>query len=351
MANESDPGGNSISGSSGNNGATGGIAANSNMPNKIFVEQLQDRQNFQSYFLAKEKNLSTGRNGKAFVSVYLSDRSGAIDARIWDNAEAVAHTFESGDVVWIKGVVQIFQGRKQVVVHKLDKVDSHLVEMQDLLSTAQHSPEEMYQQLKQIAEGMQDKNIRQLTLDVISDPEVREKLLPAPAAKTIHHAYVGGLLEHVLSICGLMKALHGHYALQKVELKLDLLLFGAIFHDIGKIWELQVHDSISYSDKGKLLGHMMMAVELVERKTARISGFPDDLKDLLKHIILSHHGKLEYGSPKTPMFLEAFIVAAIDDLDSKINSIDQFVKSERMTSQERWSRFNPLYERYFLLRY
>ena len=154
-----------------------------------------------------------------------------------------------------------------------------------------------------------------------------------------------------------MDLLVKHYALQNVKLDRDELLFGAIFHDIGKIWELDYENGIFYTDRGKLIGHMVMAVELVEKKASRLMGFPDALKDRLKHIILAHHGKHEYGSPKLPMFLEAFLVAAIDDLDSKVNTIDRFIKSEssatpagEATTGERWSRFNQLFERYFLLK-
>jgi 3'-5' exoribonuclease len=144
--------------------------------------------------------------------------------------------------------------------------------------------------------------------------------------------------------------MHAHYAEQGVDMKLDYLYFGAIFHDIGKIWELDPDGGISYTDKGKLLGHMIMAVELVEKKASRIFGFPEETKDHLKHIILSHHGRLEYGSPKVPMFLEAFLVAAIDDLDSKMNTISMFIKGERESGADKWSRFNQLFERYFLLK-
>lgn len=316
---------------------------------KVFVRDLQDKQTFNSVFLVRDKALLTGKNGKSYISLFLGDSSGTVDARIWDNVEGLAESFQSGDIVRVKGQVQIFQNRKQVIVHRLDKAQVDEYRMSDFVSSAERAPEEMYGELLKIAESIQDSNIRQLTLDVLKDPEIRQRLLVAPAAKSIHHAYVGGLLEHVLSICGLMKGLAGHYQKQKIDLKLDYLLFGAIFHDIGKVWELEVGNGISYTFKGKLIGHMVMAVELVEKKASRILGFPEDLKDLLKHIILSHHGKLEYGSPKTPMFLEAFIVAAIDDLDSKINTIAKFVESER-ESGDTWSKFNPMFERYFLLR-
>lgn len=312
---------------------------------KRFVRELQDRETFSSVFLTRDKTVAVGKNGKSFMSVVLSDNSGSVDARVWDNVEHVADLFQSGDLVRVKGAVQIFQGRKQVVVHKLERVEPADHDMNDFLTKAAQSPEEMFQKLLSFVDLIQNPSLKQLTLDVLQDPEIRPKILIAPAAKTIHHAYLGGLLEHILSICGIMKGLAAHYG----NLNLDYLLFGAIFHDIGKVWELQIDQGISYTDKGKLIGHMVMAVELVEKKASRIFGFPEDLKDLCKHIILSHHGKLEYGSPKTPAFLEAFIVAAIDDLDSKINTISQFIDGEK-SSGESWSRFNQMFERYFYLK-
>lgn len=318
---------------------------NSNSGAKRFVRELQDRETFSSVFLTRDKTIAVGKNGKPFMSVVLSDNSGSVDARVWDNVEHVADLFQSGDLVRVKGAVQIFQGRKQVVVHKLERVEPADHDMNDFLSKSAQAPEEMFQKLLAFVDLMQNPSLKQLTLDVLQDPEIRPKLLIAPAAKTIHHAYLGGLLEHILSICGIMKGLATHYG----NLNLDYLLFGAIFHDIGKVWELQIDQGISYTDKGKLIGHMVMAVELVEKKASRIFGFPDELKDLCKHIILSHHGRLEYGSPKTPAFLEAFIVAAVDDLDSKINTISQFIDGER-GSGESWSRFNQMFERYFYLK-
>jgi 3'-5' exoribonuclease len=317
---------------------------------KTFVRDLDDKQVFNGCFLARDKTVLTGKNGKSYVSVFLTDQSGAVDCRIWDNVDQIANTFQSGDVVKVKGQIQIFQGRKQGVIHRIEKAAPDEYEMKDLVSASRRKPEDMMAELLQMAESMEDPSIRQLVLDTLNDTEIRPRMLKAPAAKSIHHAYQGGLVEHILSICGLMKALHGHYALQGVDMKLDYLMFGAIFHDIGKIWELDPDGGISYTDKGKLLGHMIMAVELVEKKASRIFGFPEETKDLLKHIILSHHGRLEYGSPKVPMFLEAFLVAAVDDLDSKMNTITMFTKGERESGGDKWSRFNQLFERYFLLK-
>ncbi|MES2965712.1 MAG: HD domain-containing protein [Bdellovibrionota bacterium] len=319
---------------------------------KIFIKDLQAGQTFQSHYLVRDKAVLTGKNGKTYISLNLSDASGAIDARIWDNVESIGELFQNGDIVRVKAQIQLFQNRRQAIVHRVEKAVAGDYQMTDFLSVAARAPEDMMAELIQTAEMLEDRAIRQLVLDVLGDPEVRARMLRAPAAKTIHHAYVGGLLEHVLSICGIMKSTHAHYRAQGIDLKLDLLLFGAIFHDIGKIWELDAPEGtgITYTDKGRLLGHMILAVELVEKKASRILGFPEETKDLLKHIILAHHGRLEYGSPKVPMFLEAFIVAAIDDLDSKINTIAMFLKSERDSQGDKWSRFNQLFERHFLLK-
>ena len=307
--------------------------------------------------MAREKTLLTGKNGKPYISVVLSDSSGAIDARIWDNIDQMIDVFQSGDIVRVKGQVQVFQGRKQFHVHRLEKALTDEYRMEDFISASHRDSEVMMAELLKLAETLENHHIRTLTIDTLNDPEIRKRLLRAPAAKSIHHAYLGGLLEHVLSICGIMDLLVKHYALQNVKLDRDELLFGAIFHDIGKIWELDYENGIFYTDRGKLIGHMVMAVELVEKKASRLMGFPEALKDRLKHIILAHHGKHEYGSPKLPMFLEAFLVAAIDDLDSKVNTIDRFIKTESAATPagegatgERWSRFNQLFERYFLLK-
>ena len=320
---------------------------------KIFVKDLSEKQVFSSVFLARDKAVLTGKNGKTYISLFLADASGSIDARIWDNVDALIDGFQSGDIVRVKGQVQTFQHRRQVVIHRLERALPEEYSMEDFVSTSRRPPEQMMAELMHFAESIQHPAIRQLTLDTLNDPEIRKRLLEAPAAKSIHHAYVGGLLEHVVSICGLMKGIHAHYQAQQVEMNLDFLMFGAIFHDIGKIWELEISGGISYTDRGKLVGHMVMAIELIDRKASRILGFPQDVTDLLKHIVLSHHGRLEYGSPKTPMFLEAFLVAAIDDLDSKINTISMFMKNEREATSgtdERWSKFNQLFERHFLLK-
>lgn len=298
-------------------------------------------------FLVKDKVKGTGKNGRTFLSLLIGDKSGHIDARVWDRADEISELFEIGDIVKVKGLVQVYQGRKQIVVHKLDKAEEGTFNKEDFaIEDSKLDVHALYSEVMSIVSAVQSTAIRQILTDTLQDEEVKVLLLKAPAAKTIHHAKKGGLLEHVVSICKLMKMIASHYT----YLNEDLLIFGAIYHDIGKVWELEISrgDQIQYSHKGRLLGHMQLACELIDRKSQRILGFPEDLREILKHIVLSHHGKLEYGSPVRPYVMEAFVVASIDELDSKMDTMFNFIKDERETGDS-WSRYSEHFERYFYL--
>ena len=310
---------------------------------KLFIGDLTDKQSVQSTFLAKNKTLLTDKKGNSYISLYLSDKTGSMDAKIWDNVEQMNNSFASGDIVEIKGQVQLYQNKKQMIVHKVSVQDSPNIDFEDYVGATESSPAENLAQVLQIAQTIQSQPLQQLVLNTLNDPQIKEKLLHSPAAKSIHHAQVGGLIAHILSICKIMQFVSTHYP----RLNGDFLIFGAIFHDIGKIWELEwTPRGIRYTDQGKLIGHLVMSAELVEKKASQIMGFPEELKMICKHIILSHHGKLEYGSPKVPMVLEAYVVWMIDDLDSKIDSIDSFLRNDNSGDGD-WSSFFQLYGRHF----
>ncbi|MFV3408474.1 3'-5' exoribonuclease YhaM family protein [Bdellovibrio bacteriovorus] len=311
---------------------------------KQTVQSLQDKSNVDALFLVKEKNVSVGKNGRPFMGLQLGDATGTIDARLWDRVDELAREFEIGDILKVKGLVQIFQNRKQLIVHRLERVESSTVDMADFIPATARNAEDMMAELTQLVRSMKNDYLRQLVTDTLEDPEIRPMVLRAPAAKSIHHAWMGGLLEHILSICKIMDFMGTHYPF----LNRDLLLFGAIFHDIGKVWELSYDNGISYTDRGRLIGHMQIACELIDKKSSRILGFSEELRDICKHIILSHHGKLEYGSPKRPKFLEAMVVAMVDDFDSKVATVKTLMDNER-GSGEKWSRYSELFDRYFLL--
>jgi 3'-5' exoribonuclease len=311
---------------------------------KQTVLNLKDKDSVDSLFLVKEKNVGMGKNGRAFMVLQLGDSTGSIEGRVWDRVEDLSKEFDQGDIIKVKGQVQLFQNRKQLIVHRLERVDSSQINFEDYMPKASKDSEDMLVELLRMVRSMKNDHLRQLVLDTLEDPEIKPMVLRAPAAKSIHHAWIGGLLEHILSICKIMDFMGTHYKF----LNRDLLLFGAIFHDIGKLWELSYENGISYTDRGRLIGHMQIACELVDKKASRILGFTEELRDICKHIILSHHGKLEYGSPKRPKFLEAMVVAMVDDFDSKVATLKTIVDGER-ASGEKWSRYNELFDRYFLL--
>ncbi len=314
----------------------------------VSLKQLGDKDLVtERFFLVKDKTYGVGKNGRSFLSLLAGDRTGQIDCRVWDNVEELNSLFEIGDFVKIKGAVQIYNQRKQLVVHKLENVNALGLERSDYLVEQKNlDTNGLFSELHQYIQKIQSSYIKQLCLDCTSDSEIKNLILNSPAAKSIHHAERGGLLNHIVSICKLMDFIGNHYA----DLNKDLLYFGAIFHDLGKIWELEINknNQITYTEKGQLLGHMYLSCELVEKRSQKILGFPEDLRMILKHIILGHHGKIEYGSPKLPMFPEAFIVAQIDELDSKIDQVMNFVKIERQ-SGENWSRYHENLERYFYI--
>ena len=311
---------------------------------KQTVKSLQDKETVETLLLVKEKTVSVGKNGRPFMGLQLGDATGTIDSRLWDRVDELSRLFDVGDVIKVKGLVQLFQNRKQLVIHRLERVEPSTVNFEEFIPQASHNVEDMLAELTQLVRSMRNDHLRQLVLDVLEDPEIRPLVMRAPAAKSIHHAWIGGLLEHILSICKIMDFMGKHYPF----LNRDLLLFGAIFHDIGKLWELSYDNGIAYTDRGRLLGHMELACELIDKKSSRILGFTQELRDICKHIILSHHGKLEYGSPKRPKFMEAMVVAMIDDFDSKVATVRTIVEEER-NSGEKWSRYNELFDRYFLL--
>lgn len=314
---------------------------------KKFIRDLKEKDHFHSCFHVLDKTLGMDRNGKSYMSLHLGDSSGAINARVFERVDELAPQFQSGDFVKFKGFVQSFQGRLQVIGQDIQKAQPGDFQIKDLVKSAAGDIGQLVARLNEKVLTVKDKWIRGILEKTLADETVSASLVRAPAAKSIHHAYLGGLVEHVVSILEVMEGLSKHYTF----LNRDLLIFGAIFHDIGKISELGLDNGIHYTDRGRLVGHMGIACELIDENAAQIDGFPKDLKDILKHIVLSHHGKLEYGSPKLPMLAEAVVVAMIDDLDSKLNTISQFLTSEinQLPATENWSRFHPGFERYFYL--
>jgi 3'-5' exoribonuclease len=309
-----------------------------------FVSGLKDKTSVTSIYLVKDKALQTGKTGKTYVAFSLADRTGSVEARIWDNAENWFEQFDVDDFVDIKGFVQTFQGRRQLVVSALEVVSPGQLDLSDFLPSSKRDPNEVYAELAAVLSKIRNPFLKELVRSTLEDPQIGPLFRMAPAAKTIHHAYIGGLMEHVLSIANIMVSMKTNYP----HLDLDLLLVGAVFHDIGKVWELSFETSFGYTQVGRLVGHIPLGSELIEKKASQIQNFPFELRNICKHLVLSHHGKIEYGSPKLPMTIEAFLVAYVDDLDSKMESIWGLINADASSGQ-RWTRFSSLYGRHFMI--
>jgi 3'-5' exoribonuclease len=316
-----------------------------------FVRDLKDKDRVSSPFLVKFSAVGTDKNGKAFMNVVLMDRTGELEARIWDDVLRYAASVVRDQFIHVEGRVQSYQGRKQLVISSVQALREDEVEEKDYVAEGTLDVESLYSELLGFVASMRDPYYRGLCEATLrDDPEIADRVKRAPAAKSVHHAYRGGLLEHVVSICRILDSLASHYG--KVVDR-DLLLLGGFFHDIGKIWELSYDRTTDYTTEGKLIGHLVMGTELIDRKIAELESaegrlpgkFPMEKRLLAKHVVLAHHGQLEYGSPKRPKCLEALIVHYVDDLDSKVNAISKFIEAD--PSPGEWTQMNKMYGRFF----
>lgn len=282
-----------------------------------FVRDLADGQSVVSLFLVREKEIRTSpRTGKSWLQLSLGDRTGTISAKMWDNFDALVATFERDDVIHIRGRVKTYNGEKELTIEQIVPAAEHQYEMGDFLPHTKFDVEKLYADLRAAVSSVQNPWLQRLLASVVDDPEIAPRLKRAPAAMSMHHAFIGGLLEHVASLLGLADAICTHYR----ELDRDLVVTGVILHDIGKIEELRYARAIDYTTEGRLLGHITIGAMLVRKKIDAIPDFPKPLAVLVEHLILSHHGSLEFASPTVPQTREALALHFLDDLDSKMAS-------------------------------
>lgn len=296
----------------------------------------QENQTVTSNFVVATKQIKNKKNGELYLALILADRTGQIQANMWDNVGDALHAFEQDDFIKVKGMVQKYNGRWQVTIHKIRKLGDNEIDYADYLPKTSKDIDQLWRTLRDFVESFQDPWLKRLIQDFMADEAVATAYKNAPAAKTLHHAYVGGLLDHVVSLFTVCDLAARNYP----QVNRDLLLTGAFLHDIGKIHELAYQRSISYTTKGQLLGHMIIELEMLHEKLAAIPGFPDELKILIEHLIISHHGQYEFGSPKLPMFPEALLLHYLDDLDSKMESMRaQFERESELETA--WTSYNP----------
>jgi 3'-5' exoribonuclease len=284
------------------------------------------------------KEIRQKKTGEPYLSLHLADRTGEIEAKMWDNVAEVMDTFDRDEFLKVKGVVQVYQNRSQFTIHKLRRLEEHEVDFADFFPSSARDPEEMFAELHGIVNGFTNPHLQALLNSVLDDTPLMALFKLAPAAKTIHHAYRGGLLEHVLSLCQLSRLTAAHYK----TIDLDLLLTGAILHDIGKVEELSYARGFSYSSDGQLLGHIIMGLRLLHSKFDKLADFPPKLRTLVEHMIVSHHGELEFGSPKVPIFAEALLLHHLDNLDSKMDAVRSALQRDRAVEGEFTGWIAPL---------
>ncbi len=299
---------------------------------KLFIADLQGKEEIESVFLVKIMNTMEGKDGRKYFNIILSDSTGDLESRLWNYSEEVEKQISKNCFVKVRGKVNFFQGRKQFIISQIQKVDAAEVNEDDFMMKASKNPETMYKDLLGIVDKLSDVYIRDLLRSIITDGEIARRLKTWQAGKSIHHAYKSGLLEHILSCSYLAVNLSHHYKVNE-----NYVVAGCILHDLCKIYELTDGLNVEYTEEGKLVGHLVKGLEIVDRYSYKIKGFPHHMRMHLKHILLAHHGEYEYGSPKIPQTSEAFLVHLIDLMDSKMGTMEMIKKTDNATGH--WSGF------------
>ena len=296
----------------------------------------QENKVITSTFVVVSKQVKPKKTGEPYLALTLGDRTGLIEAKMWDNVEDAMDTFEQDDYLKVKGLINKYKNRFQLTIHKLRKLNDTEVDYSDYLPKTSKNIDELWQALADYVASFSDPHLKALLQGFLDDPEIARAYRTAPAAKSLHHAYIGGLLDHVVSLFRSCDLLARNYP----QVHRDLLLTGAFLHDIGKIHELGYTRTFTYTTRGQLLGHMVIELEMVQEHIARIPGFPAELKTLIEHLIISHHGQYEFGSTKLPMFPEALMLHYLDDLDSKMEAMRAHFERES-ENESPWTSYNP----------
>jgi 3'-5' exoribonuclease len=305
-----------------------------------YVSELRPNQVITATFLVHVKDIRQKKSGEPYLSLLLGDRTGEVDAKMWDNVGDVLEAFERDDFVKVKGLLQIFQNRPQLTIHKMAKIGDTDVDFADYFPASERDPMEMFAELRGIVSGIRNPHLLGLLNAFLDDESMARRYRIAPAAKSVHHAYLGGLIEHVLSLCTLCRVAAEHYKF----VDLDLLLTGAVLHDVGKTAELSYDRSFSYTTEGQLLGHIVIGLRMLQEKLQLLPDFPARLRTLVEHMIVSHHGELDFGSPKVPLFAEAMLLHHLDNLDSKMECMRAMVAKDRHVDGH-WTAYNASLER------
>jgi 3'-5' exoribonuclease len=312
-----------------------------------YISQLGEQEKIDQVFLVSEKQLRTNRNGNLYLQVRLSDRTGSLTGMLWNANDATYKSFNNGDFLRTQGAVQVHNGALQMILNRIERVDPKSVDEADFVTIADQDIAGFSAKMAGMLRAMKNYHLRNLAECFLSDEAFMAKFTAAPAGVKNHHAYKGGLLQHVVQLMELCASVTPHYP----DLDPDLLTIGAFLHDAGKIEELTYQRDLGYSDEGQLIGHVVIGVILLEEKLRQVKDlakeeFPQELALRLKHMIVSHQGQYEYGSPKLPMTLEAIALAYLDDLDAKMHSVGQLICDDANTDSP-WTPYYASLQRKF----
>lgn len=310
-----------------------------------YIRELGDSDGVDAVFLVTDKQVRTNRQGNSFLQVELRDRSGAMTGRLWNVGENLARQFDTGDFLHAKGKVQLYQGGLQMILTHLSPVKPDKLDIADFLPQTEQDISKLLERLKTILFRQANHHLRALTEAFLMDEAFVADFSRCPAGIRNHHAYVGGLLEHVVTLLDAAERILPLYP----SLDKDLLLTGIFLHDVGKVRELAYQSSFAYTDEGQLIGHIVMGVEMLNEKLKDAEQlteepFPRELMLRLKHLILAHHGTYEFGSPKLPMTPEAIALHHLDNFDAKVHSFTRDIREDR-NAQSAWTLFNPNLQR------
>ena len=308
-----------------------------------YVKDIKEGEQIRDLFLVGNKTQLVSNAGKPYLNLILRDRTGQLEGRVWDRAEEIGKRFERDDIVEVTGSVLQYQGRIQVKVHDVQKATGLPPDLGNFLPVTRKGIEPLWNQLRELVKSVKDADLRKLLEAVFPDPpgtETARGFRQAPGGKTMHHDYIGGLLEHTVSVGLICRFFASHYE----GVDGDLLVAGALLHDVGKVEELAYEGTFDYTDEGRLLGHLYLGAERISRICGEIPEFPAGKATLLKHMILSHHGELSFGSPKRPKTLEAVLLHFAENMDAKVNAFAEAM--EDLREGARWSDYNRMFDRY-----
>lgn len=317
-------------------GATGSMK-------KIFVEALAAGDTIDDEFALAEKAVLQKRDGNQYLNVVLADRTGRIKGVVWDNVQTIAAKTAAGDFVRVRGSVSEYRGSPQMVIKSMTTVDPDQVNPEDFLPATELDVDHLFDRLLKLSGTFTTPWLRRLFEAFWDDADFVKRFKKAPAAKRMHHAYIGGLLVHCLSMAMLADKIAAHYS----GLDRDLLIAGAVLHDIGKLREFDYATAIDYSDEGRLLSHIVIGLEMLDEKLRQIPEVPRDGANRLKHMIISHHGDPAFGALEPPKTVEALVLHYIDDLDSKVNAVREFMAKE--DPSQSWTGYHRILGRHFYM--